>query len=245
MARQPEFISGLVTYMSDADEEVRLMAARAIEFLSTHPSNKEIVAEHPGLVEKMKEFAESENDHARAISRRTLNNIKNYLKEADVEFLKLHPCEDAGEVKQTTMIVKTYTFSIDRLEDAQINEALQTSIIQIAGVTSITMEKPKKKMIVTVRQEENEKKESEIRTAIERVLAAHSMDVSGIDDDSGFVDDIFENEEKGDNAITMYGFSSIESRLEKKKQEREAKQKKEKKMSWLFGKVSSAMSSWW
>ena len=48
-----EFISGLVTYMSDADEEVRLMAARAIEFLSTHPSNKEIVAEHPGLVEKM------------------------------------------------------------------------------------------------------------------------------------------------------------------------------------------------
>lgn len=85
------------------------------------------------------------------------------------------------------MIVKTYTFSvmewkenevqIDRLEDAQINEALQTSIIQIAGVTSITMEKvcpfilgkeqPKKKMIVTVRQEENEKKESEIRTAIE------------------------------------------------------------------------------
>ena len=39
--------------MSDADEEVPLMAARAIEFLSTHPSNKEIVAEHPGLVEKM------------------------------------------------------------------------------------------------------------------------------------------------------------------------------------------------
>lgn len=47
-------------------------------------------------------------------------------------------------------------------------------------------------MIVTVRQEENEKKENEIRAAIEfilaanvicrRVLAAHSMDVSGIDD---------------------------------------------------------------
>lgn len=39
--------------MSDADEEVRLMAARAIEFLSTHPNNKEIVANHPGLVDKM------------------------------------------------------------------------------------------------------------------------------------------------------------------------------------------------
>ena len=80
------------------------------------------------------------------------------------------------------------------------------------------------------------------------------MDVSGIDDvgfdseckeqDSGFVDDIFENEEKGgktervvlgiDNAITMYGFSSIESRVEKKKQEREAKQKKEKKVGQMI-----------
>lgn len=29
------------------------MSARAIEFLSTHPSNKEIVAKHEGLVEKM------------------------------------------------------------------------------------------------------------------------------------------------------------------------------------------------
>lgn len=32
----------------------------------------------------------------------------------------------------------------------------------------------------------------------------------------------------------MYGFSSIESRLEKKKQEREAKQKKEKKVRMII-----------
>lgn len=39
--------------MSSEDNEVRLMAARAIEFLSTHPSNKSIVARSPGLVTKM------------------------------------------------------------------------------------------------------------------------------------------------------------------------------------------------
>ena len=39
--------------MSDRDENVRLMAARAIEFLSTHPNNKEIVASYPDLVSKM------------------------------------------------------------------------------------------------------------------------------------------------------------------------------------------------
>ena len=44
------------------------------------------------------------------------------------------------------------------------------------------------------------------------------------------MDDLFTNDDKGDDA-TMYGFSSIESRLEKKKQEREAKQKKEKKVA--------------
>lgn len=64
MAKQPgtirrcgnhtvEFISGLVTYMSDEDEEVRLMATRALEFLSTNPANKSILVNHPGLVEKM------------------------------------------------------------------------------------------------------------------------------------------------------------------------------------------------
>ena len=64
MAKQPgtilcygnhnvEFISGLVTYMSDEDEEVRLMATRALEFLSTNPANKSILVNHPGLIEKM------------------------------------------------------------------------------------------------------------------------------------------------------------------------------------------------
>ena len=48
-----EFIPGLVGYMSNEDIEVRLMAARAIEFLSTHPNNKDIIARSPGLVPKM------------------------------------------------------------------------------------------------------------------------------------------------------------------------------------------------
>ena len=39
--------------MSEEDEEVCLMAARAIEFLSTHPNNKEIVANNSKLIEKM------------------------------------------------------------------------------------------------------------------------------------------------------------------------------------------------
>lgn len=66
----------------------------------------------------------------------------------------------------------------------------------------------------------------------------------GIFKDDDFVDDLFESED-GDQALATYGFSSIESSLEKKKKEREEKQKKEKKRSWLFDKVSSAMSKWW
>ena len=112
MAQQPEFIPGLVGYMSNEDIEVRLMAARAIEFLSTHPNNKDIIARSPGLVPKMKELADSENEHARAISRRTLYNIKNFLPSEDVTFVKEHPIDSMPDVKQGVTTVKTYTFSV-------------------------------------------------------------------------------------------------------------------------------------
>lgn len=68
-----------------------------------------------------------------------------------MEFLKQHPCEESNDVRQVTSVVKTYTFTVEAvtLVDyrsiawtiAQSNEALQSSIIQIPGVTSITMEK--------------------------------------------------------------------------------------------------------
>ena len=49
----------------------------------------------------------------------------------------------------------------------------------------------------------------------------------GIFKDDDFVDDLFESED-GDQALATYGFSSIESSLEKKKKEREEKQKNAK-----------------
>ena len=48
--------------MSEEDEEVRLMAARAIEFLSTHPNNKEILANNAKLIEKMVWFLICDHD---------------------------------------------------------------------------------------------------------------------------------------------------------------------------------------
>ena len=242
MAQQPEFIPGLVGYMSNEDIEVRLMAARAIEFLSTHPNNKDIIARSPGLVPKMKELADSENEHARAISRRTLYNIKNFLPSEDVTFVKEHPIDSMPDVKQGVTTVKTYTFSLESTSNTQVLEDLQSVVIKIPGVTSITIEKQKKKIVVTVRQMEGDNKEREIQDTINRFFADKKE--PGIFKDDDFVDDLFDKED-GDQALATYGFSSIESSLEKKKKEREAKQKKEKKRNWLFDKVSSAMSKWW
>ena len=111
----------------------------------------------------------------------------------------------------------------------------------------------KKKIVVTVRQAEEDSKEKEIQETIKQVVRSDGLTESrffvekkepGIFKDDDFVDDLFESED-GDQALATYGFSSIESSLEKKKKEREEKQKKEKKRSWLFDKVSSAMSKWW
>lgn len=66
---------------------------------------------------------------------------------------------------------------MESLDLPQICESLQNQIIQLPGVTSVTLEKvkllfgiyiqPKKKVVVTVRQAEEEKKEDEIRGVIE------------------------------------------------------------------------------
>ena len=53
----------------------------------------------------------------------------------------------------------------------------------------------------------------------------------------------YESNEK--EAIATYGFSSIESRLEAKRQEQEKKEKEKKKTNWLLGKVTKVLSSWW
>ena len=53
----------------------------------------------------------------------------------------------------------------------------------------------------------------------------------------------YETTDKG--TIATYGFSSIESRLEAKRQEQKKKEKEKKKTNWLLGKVTKVLSSWW
>ena len=47
--------------------------------------------------------------------------------------------------------------------------------------------------------------------------------------------------ETGDEALTNYGFSSIESRLEELEEKEKAKQRK----NWLINTVSRVLSKWW
>ena len=51
--------------------------------------------------------------------------------------------------------------------------------------------------------------------------------------------------ETGDEALTNYGFSSIESRLEEKRIELEEREKAKKRKNWLINTVSSVLSKWW
>lgn len=64
------------------------------------------------------------------------------------------------------------------------------------------------------------------------------------DGDTDFVDDLMDMG-GGKDALTMYGFSSIESRLEAKRAEQERKEREKKKKNWLISRVSQVLSSWW
>ena len=51
--------------------------------------------------------------------------------------------------------------------------------------------------------------------------------------------------ETGDEALTNYGFSSIESRLEEKRIELEEREKAKKRKNLLINTVSRVLSKWW
>ena len=55
------------------------------------------------------------------------------------------------------------------------------------------------------------------------------------DGETDYVDDLM-NMNGGKESLTMYGFTSIESRLEAKRAEQE---------NWLMSRVSKVLSSWW
>ena len=57
-------------------------------------------------------FAEDENEHARAISRRTLNNVRSFLTAADLEFMKDHPVNVGENANQILTVIKTYNFTV-------------------------------------------------------------------------------------------------------------------------------------
>lgn len=64
------------------------------------------------------------------------------------------------------------------------------------------------------------------------------------DGETDYVDDLM-NMNGGKESLTMYGFTSIESRLEAKRAEQEKKEKDRKKKNWLMSRVSKVLSSWW
>src|SRR4051794_7392699 len=55
VAQEKGCLAGLVDYLRHLDTEVVLMAARTLEFLSSHPQNKKIMKELPGLLDTLNE----------------------------------------------------------------------------------------------------------------------------------------------------------------------------------------------
>lgn len=46
-----DFVPSLMKYAKDQEEDIALLAAKSIQFLSSHPKNKEIMASNEDLVD--------------------------------------------------------------------------------------------------------------------------------------------------------------------------------------------------
>ena len=142
------------------------------------------------------------------------------------------------------------------LNDDELRNRLQETIIGITGVLSITFDKPRNLIIVFIRETKDESRHLVVKKAIayinlwmiisRNVLEEMSNAEIPTDNDgeTDFVDELMDMD-GGKDALTMYGFSSIESRLEAKRAEQEKKEKEKKKKNWLISRVSQVLSSWW
>ena len=66
-----------------------------------------------------------------------------------------------------------------------------------------------------------------------------------VEADDGFVDDLYNPEELGREALATYGFASIESKLEAKRQAKARRERKERRANWLLASVRSVLRWWW
>lgn len=68
IVREGGCMKGLMGFLRSGSEEVLIISLQALEFLSSHPNNKELLSKEPGLLTKLAELTKDDNPLVAKIS---------------------------------------------------------------------------------------------------------------------------------------------------------------------------------
>ena len=258
-------VLGLVSYLSLNDVEVVMMSARTLQFLSSHPQNKKILRDFPGLVDALMGIYARKNVNAktREFTIGTLENLGvalNDQNDDDADKENTTTTNRFNKASSTTPTpaakYSTLTIQINSLDDPSIASLSQRILLNTAGVISVTIDKFRGLAVIGTRTDDKsllEKIQDSLSNAgltsspwPPPATKNESLNSSATSDDSGYLNESdFETPQGGaSGAISKYGMSSLEARLEQQRREEEARKAKTDDLLSKVGSIVASASSW-
>lgn len=271
VAKEDGVLAGLTSYCIHPDRDISAMAARTLQFLSSHPQNKRLMKEFPGLTESLTcVFSDS------SAPKKTREFAKDALENLGVALLSSTAKTMGGFLEKYTDLSQDYQTTIvkiDGLEDFETNALVRRVLVNVNGVISVSLDKSRNVASVGNRVKDQdgflEKLIQALATAgvsssrvgggggvngkakpmkeeeeDENVAPSNTSFSFEKDDDSGYLDEAEYRQEKGTSALARWGTSSLEARLEQEKREEELRAQKTDRLLTKVSTVLTSASSW-
>ena len=253
IAQEAGCMAGLVSYLEHEDVDVILMSARTLQFLASHPSNKKTMRDFNSLVPNLVKIYTRPNVHPKAkeFAEIALDSLGvSFHKESEND--ENNPAGQRSAAPQKTpskvvAIAKPFQ-SVSLRLGADISEStadlVKRTLIHVSGVISVTLDQESGVATVGTREDKNA-----MIAAIEAALSDVGVETDGGGQEEGDDMDMpeyanesdYEDDDVSDNAVSRWGVSSLEARLERQRENEE--RRKAEKSERLIGKVGNALSS--
>ena len=236
-------LAGLTNYLTHNDVDIVLMAVEAISLLSSNKDNRKVLCQHPGLMKNVNALVSSEHDGIKHFAKDASRSLSKYAdKEIENSNSQNTPASEQYVSKKSykkSRKTNTYKIKVRDLADENICSRIETALIRIRGVISLTLDQNRSRIIVCSKMEKDQIMPS-ITAAVEEagseVVAKRSKNKA-----SGYIDDDEDREDVfGGGVLSRFGSQTLQSRLaaQRKKEEEE-----ERRNSKAMASVASAAGS--
>lgn len=240
------------------DEELAFLSCRTLQNLSDHSSNKLELSKFEDLQTVLMQVrSHSPSVRVTVAATKTLENIGVWINESDSSFQNAASSSYVDMDDENCMLngrssYRQLTLQVPGMNDEETSKTIQRILVKVPGVISLTVDREQGTLSIGNREGNDVEFCSRVCAALEKagiisqVLGKNSLSCNSsavLDenqlDESGYLDEA-DFEEIGDNAVTKWGTSSLEARLEAERLEEEWRNENNYR---LFSRVSSAISN--